>query len=128
MILKKIELVEIWKECYLTIFVIIRPHHSKDGSTYPGYRLMCFVNISFFRTEQNAPAFNRDSWCHLASCLQMIPLSILNNNYQVLTCFGLLSSLYCIISECIVKRFILKIQPSLRSMLYYFFLCNIQTK
>ncbi len=93
MILKKIELVEILKECYLTIFVMIIPHHSQDGSTYPGYKLMCFVNISFFRTEQNVPAFNQDTWCHLSLCLQMIPLSILNNNYQVLNCFGLLSSL-----------------------------------
>jgi hypothetical protein len=27
---------------------LMRLHHSQDGSTYPRYKLMCFVYISFF--------------------------------------------------------------------------------
>ncbi len=51
----------------------MRLHHSQDVSTYPRYKLMCFVYFSFFRKEQNALAFNRAIWCHLVLCLQMIP-------------------------------------------------------
>ncbi len=44
----------------------MRLHHSPEGSTYPRYKLMCFAYINFFREEQNALAFHRDTWCHLA--------------------------------------------------------------
>ncbi len=50
----------------------MRLHKYQDVSIYPGYKLMCFIFFSFFK-EQNALAFNRDTWCHLALCLQMIP-------------------------------------------------------
>ncbi len=57
----------------------MRLHHSKDGSTYPGYKLMCFVCIHWiFCKEQNALAFNWDKRCHLALCLQTI---LLHSNY-----------------------------------------------
>jgi hypothetical protein len=46
---------------------------NQDGSTYPRYKLMCFVYISFFHEEQNALAFSQDTWCRIALCLQMIP-------------------------------------------------------
>ena len=53
----------------------MRLHYSKDGSTYSGYKLMCFVYIHWsFYIEQNTLAFNRDKWCHLALCLLMILL------------------------------------------------------
>ncbi len=39
--------------------ILIRLHHSQEGSTYPGYKWMCFVYISHcFHEEQNALAFN----------------------------------------------------------------------
>ncbi len=56
-----------------TFAVAMRLHHSQDGSIYTRYKLMCLVDFSFFREEQNAPAFNRDTWYHLTLCLQMIP-------------------------------------------------------
>ncbi len=59
---------------WLTIHILKRLHHSQDGSTYSKYKLMCFIYISFFRKEQNTLAFNRDTWCHLALCLQLILL------------------------------------------------------
>jgi hypothetical protein len=38
----------------------MRLHHSPEGSTYPGYKWMCFGYISHcFREEQNALAFNQ---------------------------------------------------------------------
>ncbi len=63
----------------------MRLRHSQDGSTYPGYKPMCFVYIRHcFREEQNALAFNRDTWCHLALCLQMMLLH--NINYVLRNC------------------------------------------
>ncbi len=57
--------------------VTMRLHHSQDGSTFPGYKLTCFAYIScFFCKEQNTLAINRDTWCHLALCLQMILLHL----------------------------------------------------
>jgi hypothetical protein len=52
----------------------MRLHHSQDGSAYPGYNLTCFVCINCFQKEQNALAFNLDTWCHLVLCLKMILL------------------------------------------------------
>ncbi len=52
----------------------MRLHHSQDGSNYPRHKLMCFVYISFFHERQNALAFNRDTRCHIALCLQMMLL------------------------------------------------------
>jgi hypothetical protein len=47
----------------------------QDGSTFRGYKLMCFVYISHrFCEEQNTLAFNRDTWCPLALCLLMMLL------------------------------------------------------
>jgi hypothetical protein len=56
-------------------YLAMRLHHSQDGSTYSGYKGMCFVYISqCFHEEQNALAFNQDKWCHLVLCLQMMLL------------------------------------------------------
>jgi hypothetical protein len=50
---------------------------SQGSSTYPGYKRMCFVYIShYFREEQNALTFNRDTWCYLALYLQMLLLHL----------------------------------------------------
>jgi hypothetical protein len=52
----------------------MRLHHSQDGSTYSGNKLMFFVYVSFFvRKEQNALAFDRDTYCYLALCLKITP-------------------------------------------------------
>ncbi len=54
---------------------LIRFPHPQDGSTYPRYKVMCFLYITcYFYKEQNALAFNWDTWCHLALRLQMILL------------------------------------------------------
>jgi hypothetical protein len=56
---------------------VIRLHHLHDGSTYPKYKLLCFIYFRFFNEEQNTLAFNWDTLCHLALCLQMIILHLL---------------------------------------------------
>ncbi len=41
----------------------MRLHHSKDGSTFPGYKLMCFLYIDWiFGKEQNTLAYDRGTW------------------------------------------------------------------
>jgi hypothetical protein len=81
----------------------MRLHHYQEGGTYPGYRRMCFVyNSQCFRGEQNALAFHWDTWCHLALCLQMMPLRSSNKSSTVnsfivealLHCWGKHSSLF----------------------------------
>jgi hypothetical protein len=85
-------------------FSRMRLHHSQDGSTYPRYKLMCFVYFSFFHKEQNALAFNRDTWCHLASCLQMIPSHFSQNGVDCsTTCHSLCAVIlmsFCTMSFC----------------------------
>ncbi len=52
----------------------MRFHHSPDASTFPGFKLMCFVYIMyFFKEELNALAFNRDACSHQALCLHVMP-------------------------------------------------------
>jgi len=53
----------------------MRLHHSPDASTFPGFKLMCFVYIIYFQKEElNALAFNWDTCSHLALCLHVMPL------------------------------------------------------
>jgi hypothetical protein len=53
----------------------MRLHHSPDASTFPGFKLMCFVYIMyFFKEELNALAFKWDTCSHLALCLCVMPL------------------------------------------------------
>jgi hypothetical protein len=53
----------------------MRLHRSPDASTFPEFKLMCFVYIIFFQKEElNALAFNWDMCSHLALCLHVMPL------------------------------------------------------
>jgi hypothetical protein len=48
-------------------------NHSPDASTFPGFKLMCFVSILYF-LEKTALEFNGDTCSHLALRLYMMLL------------------------------------------------------
>ncbi len=46
-------------------------HHPLDGVTNPKNKLLCFIQLTFFKKE-SALAFKWDTCCHLTLCLRLI--------------------------------------------------------
>ncbi len=53
---------------------LIRLYNPLEGINNPKYKLFHFWTIIFFNKGKRELAFNRDRWCHLALCLQLILL------------------------------------------------------
>ncbi len=51
---------------------VIGLHHPLDGVTNPEYKLLHFIQLTFFCKKKRALAFNWDRCCHLALCLWLI--------------------------------------------------------
>ncbi len=49
------------KDCFCPIGL----HHPIDGVTNPMYKLLRFIQLTFFCKEKKVLAFNRDTCCHL---------------------------------------------------------------
>ncbi len=47
-------------------------HHPLDGVTNPQYKLLHFIQLTFFCKKKRALAFNRDRCWHLMLCLRLI--------------------------------------------------------
>ncbi len=47
-------------------------HHPLDGITNPKYKLLHFIQLTFFSKKNRALGFNQDRCCHQALCLRLI--------------------------------------------------------
>jgi hypothetical protein len=57
---------------YSKITDAIGLHHPLDGITNAEYKLLHFIQVTYFCKEKKAPAFNQDRCCHLVLCLWLI--------------------------------------------------------